>query len=144
MQLLAKCGKPRIYCGWNPHHAGTTCLMRLIPAGTNLGLRVLQARVTLTDTRRKKNPLPITTMWTHLIDHDERCNHSGSNQKIYNKDNIWRKKYFIYLNFPVLKKKQHSKPCLLDIIRCFLFWLSSKRYHLLDEKKMKETFKNHL
>ena len=36
--------------------------------------------------------------------------------------------------------EQHSKPCLLDITRCFLFWLSSKRYHLLDEKKIKKTF----
>ena len=54
--------------GYYPLDSGTTRIMRVIPAGTNVGLRVVRVRVKTAGTR-KKNPLPITSWGILYVEH---------------------------------------------------------------------------
>ena len=44
--------------GYYPHDSGTTRIMRVIPAGTNVGLRVMRVRVKPAGTRKKNTRYP--------------------------------------------------------------------------------------
>ena len=55
--------------GYYPHYLGTTRIMRVIPAGTNVGLRVMQVRVNPAGTCKKKTRYPslIEIIQCHLF-----------------------------------------------------------------------------